>query len=166
MQSLRPVFRRESTPPGERRSSRSVALAAFVQEHFLRGVADTSVHEESPERQIQELNSIKRDIEDLHDYGRSGRSDALTAAFGFFGDALFGTSDRDIAVRAATSTLDTVIARLDGIEGGGSAGMNRQSALHGLEHRLSDQFSAHSGRRDGGRGEPLTKRNEMPGPHR
>jgi len=154
----------ENTPPGERRSSRRVALAAFVQEHFSQRIIATAQHDDSSERQHHELTAIKRDIEGLHSYGETGRSDSLTAAFGFFGDALFGTSDKEVTARAAAATLDTVIAKLDGIEAGTRGGMNGHTPLRDLEHKLSDQFSAHSERRSGVAEEPPNRRNQIPSP--
>jgi hypothetical protein len=149
-------------------STRREALAAFVQEHFSHRIAEAASQDSSPARQYQDLATIKQDIEDLHAYGGMSRTDSLTAAFGFFGDALFGTADRDAATQATTTTLDTVNTRLQGIEtktqsepGGMNAlrnGLvddffshmpNEQSALRDLAHKLSDQFSAHSLRGSG-----------------
>lgn len=149
-------------------TSRREALAAFVQSHFSQRITEAVTQETSPARQYQDLAAIKQDIEDLHSYGGMGRTDSLTAAFGFFGDALFGSADRNAATEATAVNLDTVNARLQGIEtktqsqpGGLNAlrdGLvddffqhmpNEQSALRGLAHKLSGQFSTHSPRGDG-----------------
>jgi len=147
-------------------TSRREALAAFVQSHFSQRITEAVTQETSPARQYQDLAAIKQDIEDLHSYGGMGRTDSLTAAFGFFGDALFGSADRNATSHAAIQTLDAINTRLQAIEattqnqpGGFNALRNglvddfcrqmpsEQVALRDLAHILSDQFSAHSPRR-------------------